>query len=60
MKVLNAVLVVYLQRVCGVFICVCVLNGQVSVMCITVREILPEYRDRWRAGVDVVMKLRVA
>jgi hypothetical protein len=36
MKLLNAVLVVYLQGVCGVFICV--LNGQVSVMCITVRD----------------------
>jgi len=53
-------LVVYLQRVCGAFICVCALNGQVSIMCITVREVLSEYRDRWRAGVNVVMKLRVA
>jgi len=60
MKFLNVVLVVNLQSVCGVFIFVCVLNGQVSVMCITVREILLEYRVRWRAGVNGVMKRRVA
>ena len=59
-KVLNSVLVVNLQRVCGVLICVCILNGQVSVMCIRIREKLLKYRDRWRAGVNAVMKFRAS
>jgi len=59
-KILNVVLVVNLNWVLGVFICVCVSNGQVLVMCFRIREKLLKYRDRWRAGVNGVMKFRAS
>ena len=52
--------VVSLKCICGVFVRVfSVLNGQMSAMCIRIREMLLKNMDRWRAGVNVGMKLRV-
>ena len=52
--------VVNLKWVYGVFVRVfSVLNGQMSAMCIRIREMLLKNMDRWRAGVNVGMKLRV-
>ena len=53
-------LVVNFKWICELFICVfIVLNGQMSVMCIRIREMLLKNRDRWRADVNVGMKFRV-